>query len=76
MAHQNRTFYLVHFVLPTNIRQQTLSLIPHFFNLSMYAYKYKEAKRNCHENIMLLALKNNVQGKEFYHGAQLMILVC
>lgn len=32
---------------------------------------YKEAKRNCHENIMLLALRNNVQGKEVYHGTQI-----
>lgn len=32
---------------------------------------YREAKRYCHENIMLLALTNNVQGKEVYHGAQI-----
>ena len=30
---------------------------------------YKEAKRNCHENIMLLAFEE--QGKEVYHGTQI-----
>lgn len=33
---------------------------------------YEEAKSNyCHENIMLLALRNNAQGKEVYHGTQI-----